>query len=152
MLGVGLERARAHPARVEMVPAKAANIDRPEIVRWLALGDPFGEHHAGAAARRDAERVEAGSDKDAAHLRRFAEDEVPVGGEAFRSIDELLDAGRLHGWHATGSEFEQRLEMLQVVLKQLELEIDREGRRWPTAWDWARSRPSPAPRPPPSNR
>ena len=29
MFGVGLERAGAHPACVEMVPAKAANIDRP---------------------------------------------------------------------------------------------------------------------------
>ena len=70
----------------------------------------------------DAEGVEAGADKDAAHLRRLAEDEVPVGGEAFRSVDELLDAGRLHGRHAAGGELEQRLEMVEIVLEQLELE------------------------------
>ena len=123
MLGVGLERARAHPARVEMVAAKAADVDRPQIVGRLALGDPFGEHHAGAAAGRDAEGVEAGADKHAAHLRGFAEDEVPVGREAFRSVDELLDAGRLHRRDATGGEFEQRLEVLQIVFQKLELEI-----------------------------
>ena len=127
MLGVGLERARAHPVRVEMVLAEAADVDRPEIVRRLALGDPFGEHHAGAAARRDAEGVEAGADIDAAHLGGFAEDEVPVGGEALRAVDELLDAGRLHGRHAAHGELEQRLEMLEVVLEQLELEILRQS-------------------------
>ena len=152
MLGVGLERAGAHPVRVEMVPAEAADVDRPQIERRLALGNPFGERHAGAAARRDAEGVEAGPDIDAAHLRRFAEDEVPIGREAFRSVDELLDAGRLHGRNTTCGEFEERLEVIQIVVEKLELEAVWEGRPWPTAWDWARSRPSRARRLPPSNR
>ena len=59
-----LERARAHPARVEMVAAKAADVDRPEIVGGLAFGDPLGERHAGAAGTGDAHRVEAGADEE----------------------------------------------------------------------------------------
>ena len=66
----------------------------------------------------DAEGVEAGADKDAAHLGRLAEDEVAVGREAFRPVDELLDARRLHGRHAAGGELEQRLEMIEVVFEQ----------------------------------
>ena len=122
MLGVSLERARAHPAGIEVVLAEAANVDRPEIEGWLAFGDPLGERHAGPAAGRDAEGVEAGADKDAAHLGGLAEDEVAIGREAFRPVDELLDAGSLHGRHTTGGEFEERLEVLQVVVKKLELE------------------------------
>ena len=137
---------------VEMVPAEAADVDRPQIEGRLALGDPLGERHAGAAAGRDAEGVEAGADKDAAHLRRLAEDEVPVGREAFRSVDELLDAGRLHGRNAAGGELEERLEVLQIVVEKLELEAVGKAVHRPTAWDWARSRPSRGRRPPPSNR
>ena len=136
VLGVGLERAGAHPVRIEMVPAEAADVDRPEIVRRLALGDPFGEHHACAAPGCDAEGVEAGADIDAAHLRRLAEDEVPVGGEAFRPVDELLDACRLHGGHAARGELEQRLEMVEVVLEKLELEGLREALDCPRLGIW----------------
>ena len=113
---------------VEMVLAEAADVDRPEVVGRLALGDPFGERHAGAAAGGDAEGVEAGADEDAAHLRRLAEDEVAVGREALRAVDELLDAGRLQRRHAASGELDQRLEMVQVVVEQLELEVGREGR------------------------
>src|SRR4029453_10154052 len=96
MLGIGLERARAHPVRVEMVLAEAADIDRPEIVRRLALGHPFGEHHARAPPRGAVASVEARPDKDTPRLRRLAEDEIAVGREAFGAVDELADAGRLH--------------------------------------------------------
>src|SRR5690606_23115511 len=101
----------------------AADVYRPQIVRRLALGDPFGKYHAGATARGDAESVEAGADKDAARLRRLPQDEVTVGGEAFRAIDDLLDASRLHRRHASGRKLEQRLEMVEIVVEQLELEI-----------------------------
>ena len=82
MLAVELERARAHPAVVAVRRAEAADVDRPEIERRLAGRDPLGERLAGAAARGDAEGVEAAADEEALQLRRLAEDEVAVGREA----------------------------------------------------------------------
>src|SRR4029453_7659536 len=54
VLGISLERTPAHPVGIEVVLSEAANIDRPEIEGWLALGDPLGERHASATAGRDA--------------------------------------------------------------------------------------------------
>src|SRR5262245_704209 len=122
MLGIGLERARAHPARIEVVLSKAANVNRPEIEGRLAFGDPFGKRHAAATAGRNAEGVEAGANKDAPRLGGFAENEVPVWCEAFRAVDELLDAGGLHGRNTANGELEERLEMLDIIFKKLKLE------------------------------
>ena len=93
MLAVELERARAHPADVVVRRAEAADVDRPEVVGRLAARDPLGERLAGAAAGRDAERVEAAADVEALELGRLAEDEVAIGREALRPVDQLLDAG-----------------------------------------------------------
>ena len=152
VLGVGLERPGAHPVGVEMVPAEAADIDRPQIVRRLALGHPFGEHHAGAAAGRDAEGVEAGPDIDAAHLRRLSEDEIPVRREALRPVDELFDARRLHGGNAADGKLEQRLEMVEVVFQKLELEVLRQSLDCPGLGIGLVAAHHQAPRPLPSNR
>ena len=90
MLAVELERARAHPADVVVRRAEAADVDRPEVERRLAGRDPLGERLAGAAAGRDAERVEAGADVEAAQLRRLAEDEVAIGREALGPLISCL--------------------------------------------------------------
>ena len=45
-----------------MAAAEAADVDRPEVERRLAAGDPLGQRPAGAAGGRDAEGVEAGAD------------------------------------------------------------------------------------------
>ena len=74
-------RARTQ-AVVAVRGAEAADVDRPEIDRRRAGGDPLGERFAGAAAGCDAESVEAAADVEAGELRRLAEDEVAVGGEA----------------------------------------------------------------------
>src|SRR5262249_52296398 len=120
-LGIGLERARAHPIRIEVGLAETAKIDRPEIEGWLTVGDPLGECHPGAAASRDAERIEACTHEDAAHLGRLPEDEVAVGSEALGAVDELLDARGLHGRNTADGELKQRLEMLEVIFEKLEL-------------------------------
>src|ERR1041384_1057558 len=122
MLGISLERTLADPVGIEVVLSEAVNIDRPEIEGRLALGDPFGERHAGTTSGRDTERVEPGADIYAANLGSLAENEVAIGREAFRAIDELLDARRLHGRNAAYSELKQGLEMLEVVFEKLELE------------------------------
>ncbi len=109
-----------------MVPAEAADIDRPQIIRRLALGHPFGEHHAGAAPGSNTESIEASPDIDAAHLGRLSENEIPVRGEALRPVDELFDAGSLHGGNAADRKLEQRLEMVEIVFQKLELEVLRQ--------------------------
>src|SRR5262249_56392018 len=100
---------------------ETANVDRPEIEGWLTVGDPFGKRHAGAAAGRDAEGVKASAHKDAANLGRLAEDEIAIRREAFRAVDEFLDARPLHSRNPADGELEQRLEMLEVIFEKLEL-------------------------------
>src|SRR5262249_56618228 len=78
VLGIGLERPRTHPARIEVVLAETANVDRPEIEGRLAFGDPLGKRHASAPAGRNAEGVKASADKDAAHLRSLAQDDIAI--------------------------------------------------------------------------
>ena len=89
-------------------------------------GSPLATHSASAMPAPPPEAMpkalKPGADIDAAHLRRFAEDEVAVRREAFRPVDELLDARRLHGGHAARGKLEQRLEMLEIVFEQLERE------------------------------
>ena len=114
VLAIGFERAGQHPAAVAVERPEAPDIHRPEIHGRLAGGDPFGERPAGAAGARDAEGVEAGADIEAGQLRRLAQDEVAVGGEGFRPVDEALDAGRLQGRHAGQRLGHQRLEMILV--------------------------------------
>ena len=95
VLAVGLERAGRGPSGVAGGCGEAADVDEPEVQGRLALRHPLGQHPARAAARGDAEGVEAGADEEVPHLRRLAEDEVAVGREGLRPVDHLLDAGVL---------------------------------------------------------
>src|SRR3546814_15261505 len=81
VLAIGLQRAGAGPAVVAMQRAEAADVDRPQIHRRLAARHPFRQRLAGTAARRDAEGVEPGADREIAELRRLAEAEIAVGGD-----------------------------------------------------------------------
>ena len=124
---IGLQRARAHPVRVVVVRAEAADVHRPEIERRLAVGDPFGERHAGAARRGDAEGVEAGADEEIAHLRRLAEHEIAVRREALQAVDHLLDAGRRQRRDAPERQAHDRLEMIPIVGQKAKGEILGDG-------------------------
>ncbi len=95
VLGIGLQRPAADPVGVEMRTAEATDIDRPEIVGRLPLGNPFGQRHARPAGRCDAEGVEAGTDEEIPQLRRLPEDEVAIRRKTLRAVQQLLDAGRL---------------------------------------------------------
>jgi hypothetical protein len=123
MLAIGLERAIARPVAVAMEAGEAADIDDPEVHRLLAGLHPIGEHPAGAAARCDAEGVEAGADEEIPDFRRFAEDEIAVRREGFRAVDHLLDAGRGERRDAGERRLHMLLEMIPVVLEELEFEI-----------------------------
>src|SRR5712675_1960904 len=93
VLAVQLKGTAAHPTDVQVRRAEAPDVDGPQIERGLAADDPLREHQAGAATRGNAESVESGADKVPAHSRGRPEDEVAVGRETLRPVDELLDAG-----------------------------------------------------------
>ncbi len=133
VLAIGLQRADTHPVGVEMRAAEAPDIDRPEIVRRLALGDPFGERHARPAGRSNAEGVEAGADEEIPQLRRLAENEIAVGRKALRPAKQLLDAGRLQRRHAHQRLFHDLLEMIEIAVEQRVMEIPRDAVECP--WD-----------------
>src|SRR5690242_289255 len=95
VLAIGLERAREHPTAIAMKGGETPDVYGPEIHRRLAARDPFGERPASAPGARDPEGVETGANIEAVQLRRFAENEIPVGREGLRTIDEALDPGGL---------------------------------------------------------
>src|ERR1051325_5955672 len=98
MLAIGLQRAGQHPMAVAMELAEAADIDGPEVHWRFTAGDPFRQRPAGTAGARDAEGIESCADEIIRHFGRFAEDEIAIGGEGFRPVDEALDAGGLQRW------------------------------------------------------
>ncbi len=122
MLAVELERARPDPAVVALRLAEATDVDRPEVHGRFARHDPLGERASGAARRGDAERIEAAADVEACELRRLAEDEVAVGRERLRAVDQLLDARPLERRYAQQSLLHQRLEVIPVRIEQGEVE------------------------------
>ena len=101
-----------------MRQAEAADVDRPQVHRRLAGGDPVGKRAAGAARRGDTEGVEAAADVEPTHLRGLAEDEIAIRRERFRAVDQLLDARVLERRHAYERLFHQLLEVVPVGVEQ----------------------------------
>ena len=84
--------------------------------------DPFGQRAPGAAGGRDADRVEAGGDEEVPQLRRLAEDELVVRGEALRAVVEHLDPGLGEHRDPRDRAVHQDREVIPVLVEQLELE------------------------------
>jgi hypothetical protein len=78
----------------------------------------------GAARVRDAGRVEASRHKEAGQLRRLAEDEVAIRGEALRAVEQHFHLGRLKAGRAVDGIDHQGFKLVPVLLQQLELELD----------------------------
>ncbi len=113
--GVGVERG------------EAAGVGRPEIHRRPVLDDPLGERASRPARRRDAARAEAGAHVVATHLRRFTQDEVVVGRERLRPVEEPPHLRMLEHGQALHRVRHQDLELLPVVLERLEDERVRDA-------------------------
>ena len=110
------------PSVVGVERGEAADVDRHEVARRLALDDPLGEGPAGAATRRDPDRVEPGPDEEAPQIGRLAQDELVVGREALRAVVQLLQSGVLEGRDPVDGRFHQDAEVVPVLLEELELE------------------------------
>ena len=134
MLTVEFQRALAHPVAVTMRRSEAPDIDRPDVERRLVAGNPLREHLARTASRGDAKGVEARAHEIAHQARGRADDEIAVGREALRPVDQLLDSGcrqRGHPWHG---QIEDRLKMIPVGRQQLEIKIIRKTIGRPGPW------------------
>ena len=129
MLAGGLGRALDEKLRVTVMFAETPDVHRPQIHRRLATHNPLRQRPPRPAVGRDAVRVEAGTDKKAAHFRRLAKNETAVRREGFRPVDELADAGVFQRGHATDSLQEQPLELIPVAFEQLKMEVARDAVR-----------------------
>ena len=117
-----LDRAVGEMPAIGVERGEAADVDVPQVERRLAVDDPLGDELAGAAGIGDAGRVEAGAHEVSRELRRFAEDEVAVDGEALGSVEQQLHLGRLEAGRAVDRVLHQHLEVIPVLGQQLELE------------------------------
>ncbi len=101
---------------------EAADVHVPQVAGRFAADHPLGDQPPRPAAVGDARRVEAGADEVAAQFGRLAEDEVAVGREALRPVEQHLHRRRLQARRAVHGVLHQRLELLPVLVQQLELE------------------------------
>ena len=111
---------------VAVQAGKPPDVDDPQVERRLAVDHPLRQHPAGAAARRDAEGVEAGADEHIGAFRRDTEDEIAVRGKTLRPVDHLLDADILQRRHARDGLGHMLFEMIVVVIEQAELPLVRD--------------------------
>src|SRR5712692_9732784 len=112
----------AQPAVVPVERGEPPDVDDGQVGARVAVDDPVGQRLARAARRGDADRVETGGDEEVPQLRRLAEDELVVRGEALRPVVQLLHAGRGQDRDPLDRAFHQDGEVLPVLGEQLELE------------------------------
>ncbi len=113
VMAVELHGARIHEGPRVVMKGEAAHIQRPEIEAGLALHDPFRHHAPGAAASGDAIE-ESGGDIAVIQFRRFAHDEIAIGGIGDRAIYQLAHAHLLQDRGAFGGQCRQLFEAVEV--------------------------------------
>ncbi len=122
MQAQSLHRALAQIRAVAVKSGEAADVDIPQVDAGLAADDPFGEQPARAAGVGDAGGVEPGGDEEAAAVRRLTQDEIAVGRETLRPVEELAHLRGLETRRAMDRSPHQRLELIPILGQQLELE------------------------------
>ncbi len=122
MLRVRLEGAGTHPIGVAVGSPEATQVHHPQVVGRSAVVHPFGQSLSGATTGGYPEGVETGANEKVLQLRRLAEDEVAVGSEALRPVDELAHPSVGEGRHAPDGEFHRWGEVVPVAVEQLEVE------------------------------
>ena len=117
-----LARALSQALAIGVVRAEAADVHVPQVAGGLAIGDPLRDQLARTAGVGDAGRIETGADEVIAQLRCLAQDEIAIGREALRAVEQHLDLGRLQAGCAVDGVGHQDLELVPVLVQQLELE------------------------------
>jgi hypothetical protein len=83
--------------------------------RSLAANDPFGDELSGAAGVGDARGVEPGAHEEPPELRRLAEDEIAVEGEALRAVEQHFHFHRFQARRTVDRVLHQDLEVVPVL-------------------------------------
>ena len=123
---VDLARALERVGGRAVVLAEAPHVHLPHVERRLALGDPLRHQLAHPARAREPVGAEAGGDEEAAHVR-LAEQELAVGRERLRPVDQPRDRDLVHHRHALAGVDGDLLEALPVLLEQAAVEVGGDG-------------------------
>ena len=99
------------------------DIDVSKVEGLFSVVHPLGKRHSRAACRLNADRIETCRDKVVAQFRRQAQQVGIVRREAFRSIEECLDASGFENRHSCDCAFENRFEMVEIFGKLIEFEV-----------------------------
>src|SRR5437762_2882605 len=117
-----LDGAVGKMAAIRMEGREAADVDIEDIERRFAVDDPFRDQPAGATCVRNAGRIETGANEIAAELGRFAQNEITVKREAFRTVQKELDLGGLETRRTVNGVLHQDFELIPIFRQQLEFE------------------------------
>ena len=98
------------------------DIYNPKVRLRLTFDDPLRKGLARTSSSGDAEGVETRTDEKPHHLGCFSKDEVAVGCERLRPVDELSDPDRLQRSHPDRSLLHMLLEMVVVGCEKFEIE------------------------------
>src|SRR5438094_6247156 len=138
IVNVIVSRVHLDGAAERVVPlpvdvTKPPQVHLPEVEARLAVDDPFRHRLAHPPGTCDPVGTEAGRDKEPANAR-LAEDELVVGREGLRSIDQLDHIAVLERGDALDGVLRKRFEARPVFGQQAIVEIA--GDAVETPWGW----------------
>ena len=135
-------------AAAAVLRSEAPDVHLPQVHRRLASGDPFGHHLADPTGAGDAVGAEAGGDEEPGDLA-LAEDELAVGRERLRAVDQLDHVGVDERRHDLLSGLGDRREAIPVGIEEHVVERRRDvAGRGTTGRGCARSHRRSSRRPP----
>jgi hypothetical protein len=120
--GVDLDRARERVLAARVVAAEAPRVHLPHVETRNALDDPLGDQLAHPAGAGEAVGAEARGDPEASYVG-LPEDELPIGSEGFRPVDQPHDLEVLEIRHADDRVLEELVEALPVLGQELAVEV-----------------------------
>src|SRR5947209_4431605 len=123
---VDLERARERVLAARVVAAEAARVQLPHVEARHPLDEPLRDELAHPARAREPVGAEARRDPEAAHVGG-AEDELAVGREGLRAVDETDDLHVAERGDADERVLHQLLEARPVLLEQPAVEVGRDA-------------------------
>ena len=116
-----LVRARERVRLASVLAPEAADVERPDVPLRAAVDDPLAHDLADAARAREPVRAAARGDPEAGHIG-LAEQEVRVGRERLRPVEEHLHLGVLHRGHARDRIREELFHAIPLLGQELRLE------------------------------
>ncbi len=130
-----LVRTRKRVLATPVIPAEPPPVERPDVPLGTAVDDPLAHDLPDAAGPGEPVCAASSGEPEARDIG-LAEEEVGVGRERFRPVEERLDLGVLHRRHAVDCVREQLLHPLPLLGEELRLEavgdaVDRPRRRLP---------------------